>query len=185
MQHGEVIFQKRARLVDVFLPFFNEYYQIICQSSEHVGLQYISQLRSVHLEEKLAEDRERERTVGYTLTGIHKDDLEMTLNDSLIRHIGSQGQNKTYLIAMKLAQFSFLATQSSTMPILLLDDIFDKLDAERVEQIIQLVGGDQFGQIFITDTNRKYLDQMLKAIQQPHTVFKVEAGQVLPMEGEV
>ena len=185
VQHGEVIFQKRARLVDVFLPFSNEYYQIICQSSEHVGLQYISQLRSVHLEEKLAEDRERERTVGYTLTGIHKDDLEMTLNDSLIRHIGSQGQNKTYLIAMKLAQFSFLATQSSTMPILLLDDIFDKLDAERVEQIIQLVGGDQFGQIFITDTNRKYLDQMLKAIQQPYTVFKVEAGQVLPMEGEV
>ena len=109
----------------------------------------------------------------------------MTLNDSLIRHIGSQGQNKTYLIAMKLAQFSFLATQSHTMPILLLDDIFDKLDAERVEQIIQLVGSDQFGQIFITDTNRKYLDQMLKAIQQHYTVFKVEAGQVLPMEGEV
>lgn len=184
-QHGEVIFQKRARLVDVFLPFFNEYYQTICQSAERVGLQYISQLASVNPEEKLAADREREKMVGYTLTGIHKDDLEMTLNESLIRHVGSQGQNKTYLIAMKLAQFSFLATQSSTMPILLLDDIFDKLDAERVEQIIQLVGSEQFGQIFITDTNRKYLDRMLKAIQQDYTVFKVEAGQVWPMKGEV
>ncbi|MDO4704512.1 DNA replication/repair protein RecF [Tannerella sp.] len=181
-QHGEVIFQKRTRLVDVFLPFFNNYYQTICQSAERVGLQYLSQLGSVSLEEKLAADREREKIVGYTLTGIHKDDLEMTLNESLIRHVGSQGQNKTYLIAMKLAQFSFLTSQSSTMPILLLDDIFDKLDAERVEQIIQLVGGEQFGQIFITDTNRKYLDRMLKAIQQDYTVFKIEAGQVFRME---
>lgn len=181
-QHGEVIFQTRTRLIEAFLPFFNEYYRTICQSSETVGLRYVSQLQSVKPEEKLAEDRARERIVGYTLTGVHKDDLEMTLNERLIRHIGSQGQNKTYLIALKLAQYSFLATKSDTMPILLLDDIFDKLDAERVEQIIQLVGGDRFGQIFITDTNRKYLDQILRSIEHDYTIFKVEQGAVLPME---
>lgn len=181
-QYGEVIFQVRSRLVEAFLPFFNEYYQTICQSAESVGLSYISQLQSIKLDEKLAEDRSREMMAGYTLTGIHKDDLEMMLNGRLIRHSGSQGQNKTYLIALKLAQFSFLVTQSDTMPILLLDDIFDKLDAERVEQIIRLVGGDRFGQIFITDTNRKYLDRMLKTIQRDYTIFKVEQGTVLSME---
>jgi DNA replication and repair protein RecF len=180
--YGRSIFEKREQLVKAFIPLFNEYYQIICQSAETVGLQYISQLRDENPEERLAAYRERESMVGYTLFGVHKDDLEMTLDGHLIRHTGSQGQNKTYLIALKLAQFTLLATQGATKPILLLDDIFDKLDAERVEQIIQLVNSERFGQIFITDTNRKYLDRILLSINQDYSLFKVEKGHVLPLE---
>jgi DNA replication and repair protein RecF len=180
--HGQLIHEKRARMVKVFIPLFNEYYQTICRSAETVGLRYVSQLSTQRLEAKLAADREREYIVGYTLAGIHKDDIEMTLDERLIRHTGSQGQNKTYLIALKLAQFTLLAMQGGTKPILLLDDIFDKLDAERVEQIIQLVNGNRFGQIFITDTNRKYLDRILSSIHQDYALFEIEKGCVLPME---
>ena len=102
----------------------------------------------------------------------------MTLGGYLIRRVGSQGQNKTYLIALKLAQFAFLNKRGQTTPILLLDDIFDKLDASRVEQIIKLVAGDNFGQIFITDTNRDHLDKILKKIEREYKVFAVEDGEV-------
>lgn len=106
----------------------------------------------------------------------------MTLNGYLIRRVGSQGQNKSYLIALKLAQFAFLNQRGQTTPILLLDDLFDKLDALRVEQIVKLVSGEGFGQIFITDTNRKYLDAILSAMGGDHALFKVEQGVVTPME---
>jgi DNA replication and repair protein RecF len=184
-EYGRLIYDKRSRLIQILIPLFNEYYRTICQSAEQVGLQYISQLTEGKLEEKLAINREREWMLGYTLAGIHKDDIEMTLGERLIRHVGSQGQNKTYLIALKLAQFTFLATHGNTKPILLLDDIFDKLDAERVEQIIQLVGSEGFGQIFITDTNRKYLDRILSGLEHDYSLFKVENGCVLPMEKQM
>ena len=175
---GKLIHEGRDRLIKSLVPFFNDYYQRICRSAETVNLNYISQLYDDRFEERLAANRDREAAVGYTLTGIHRDDLEMTLNDRLIRHTGSQGQNKTYLIALKLSQYAFLSARGDTKPILLLDDIFDKLDAERVEQIVELVGGEQFGQIFITDTNRQYLDQILAAINQDFVLFKVENGGV-------
>ena len=175
---GKVIFEGRERLIKLLVPFFHLYYQKICRSVETVNLDYLSQLYEDRLEERMAANREREAAVGYTLTGIHRDDLKMTLSNHLIRHTGSQGQNKTYLIALKLAQYAFLSSTADTKPILLLDDIFDKLDAERVEQIVQLVGGEQFGQIFITDTNRKYLDQIVAAINQDYALFKVENGEV-------
>jgi DNA replication and repair protein RecF len=126
----------------------------------------------------LSRNRDRDRLLGYTSAGVHKDELEMKLNDSLIRRMGSQGQNKTYLIALKLAQFAFLKQKGYTSPILLLDDIFDKLDAQRVEQIVQLVGNPDFGQIFITDTNRKYLDEILAAMDQDYKLFRVEQGNI-------
>ena len=179
--HGQAVFEKRDRVIQAFVPLFNEYYRTICRSTETVGLQYVSQLREGSLGEKLATLRERETLVGYTLTGVHKDDLEMTLDGRMIRLSGSQGQNKTYLIALKLAQFMLLAMQGGTKPILLLDDIFDKLDAQRVEQIIQLASDDRFGQLFITDTNRKYLDCILAAMHQDYALFKVENGDVVTM----
>ena len=175
---GKLIFERRDRLIKSLVPFFNMYYQKICRSVETVNLTYLSQLYDHPLAERLALHRERDTVVGYTLTGIHRDDIEMNLNDHLIRHTGSQGQNKTYLIALKLAQYAFLSSTSDTKPILLLDDIFDKLDVERVEQIIQLVNGEQFGQIFITDTNRNYLDRIVAAINQDYALFKVENGEV-------
>lgn len=182
-QHGQQIFDARTRLIEEFLPFFDEYYRAIGRDDEAVGLRYISQLQTVSLEEELARHRERERReVGYTTTGIHKDDLEMTLDSLPIRHLGSQGQNKTCLVALKLAQYSFLSAKNTTLPILLLDDIFDKLDATRVEHIVRLVGEERFGQIFITDTNRKYLDSILESIRKEYAMFHVDAGMVTAME---
>ena len=180
--YGQMVYEKRLQLVSDFTPIFNEYYQIICRSAEHVGLRYISQLEKGDFAGLLAANRERDRILGYTSSGIHKDELEMTLNDYLIRRVGSQGQNKTYLIALKLAQYVFLMRRGQTIPVLLLDDIFDKLDADRVEQIIKLVSGDSFGQIFITDTNRKYLDEILQTMNHDYALFRVEQGEVLPME---
>lgn len=180
--YGRMVYEKRQQLVNDFTPIFNEYYQTICQSSEQVGLRYISQLEKGNLMEMLEANRERDRILGYTSIGIHKDELEMTLDTFLIRRVGSQGQNKTYLIALKLAQFVFLARRGQTCPVLLLDDIFDRLDADRVEQIIKLVSGEQFGQIFITDTNRKYLDAILQSINHGYALFKVEQGAVQPLE---
>ena len=120
--------------------------------------------------------------MGYTLRGIHKDDLVMSLGDFLIKREGSQGQNKTYLIALKLAQFVFLKENAKVTPILLLDDIFDKLDAQRVEQIVKLVGGDEFGQIFITDTNSANLDTILHRVGSEYKLFGVEGGNITEIE---
>lgn len=144
-----------------------------------MNLAYESHALSGGLLDIIKESRQRDRIMGYSLKGVHKDDLIMQLGDFPIKREGSQGQNKTYLIALKLAQFDFLKkTGSNTTPLLLLDDIFDKLDAFRVEQIVKLVAGDSFGQIFITDTNRDHLDKILKKIEREYRVFAVENGGV-------
>lgn len=179
--YGEQIFSKRKQLIEKLVPLFNQFHQQICHSAESVDLTYISQLAETSLEEKLRKNRERDILIGYTTAGIHKDELEMLLDGSLIRRVGSQGQQKTYLIALKLAQYSLLAQEGASTPLLLLDDIFDKLDAERVAQIIHLVGEEQFGQIFITDTNRKYLDKILETINSDFSLFEVEQGCIKPL----
>ena len=163
---GEVVYRKRREFIDEFIPVFQSYYSYISQGREQVSLAYESHAAEGNLLELLAASRQRDRIMGYSLKGVHKDDLIMQLGDFPIKREGSQGQNKTYLIALKLAQFEFLKrTGSHTTPIVLLDDIFDKLDASRVEQIVKLVAGDSFGQIFITDTNRDHLDKILKKIE--------------------
>jgi DNA replication and repair protein RecF len=126
--------------------------------------------------------REREKIIGFSMHGIHKDELEMRLGGFPIKREGSQGQNKTYLVALKLAQFEFLKRTSRQCPLLLLDDIFDKLDAQRVEQILKLVGSDDFGQIFITDTNRENMDYILQKVGGDYQLFLVEDGAITPME---
>ena len=176
--YGVQIYEKRVKLIDMLIPVFDEYHKMICNSSESVNLCYVSPLAKGELIKDLRDSRAKDLLLGYSSTGIHKDDIEMTLDGELMRRVGSQGQNKTYLIALKLAQFAFLASKGTTKPILLLDDIFDKLDADRVEKIIGLVSGDRFGQIFITDTNRKYLDRILEAIEQDYSLFRVEKGGV-------
>ncbi|MDL2278959.1 DNA replication and repair protein RecF [Parabacteroides sp. OttesenSCG-928-G07] len=179
--YGGQIYACRKRLVEEFAPVFNDYYRMISSSSEEIGLQYLSKFTPGSFAEQLAAKREYERILGYTSSGVHKDELEMTLSGALIRRTGSQGQNKTYLIALKLAQFAFLKEKGATTPILLLDDIFDKLDATRVEQIIQLVSGDSFGQIFITDTNRKYLDEILSTMEHDYQLFRMTDGEIESM----
>ena len=183
---GEVVYRKREAFVNEFIPIFQSFYSFISQDREQVGLSYRSHARDASLLEFLRESRERDRIMGFSLKGIHKDDLEMLLGDFPIKREGSQGQNKTYLVALKLAQFDFLHRAGNTVPLLLLDDIFDKLDASRVEQIVKLVAGDRFGQIFITDTNRDHLDKILHKVGGDYRMFRVDQGMVFEMqEGEI
>ena len=176
---GEVVYRKRCEFIDEFIPTFQTFYSHISQDKEAVNLSYESHAKQGSLLNQLKESRVRDRIMGYSLKGVHKDDLTMQLGEYPIKREGSQGQNKTYLIALKLAQFDFLRrTGSNTIPLLLLDDIFDKLDASRVEQIVKLVSGDRFGQIFITDTNRDHLDKIMQKIEGEYKVFGVVDGSV-------
>lgn len=176
---GETVYRKRNEFIHEFIPIFQSFYSYISQNREQAGLTYRSHAQRGALIDVIRESRLKDRIMGYSLHGIHKDELDMLLEELPIKREGSQGQNKTYLIALKLAQFNFLKrTGSQTLPILLLDDIFDKLDASRVEQIVKLVASDSFGQIFITDTNRDYLDQILKKTKQNYRLFTIVNGSV-------
>lgn len=175
-QTGEIVFRKREAFINEFIPIFQTFYSYISQDKETVGLSYDSHARGSSLLDVIKGSRERDRIMGFSLKGIHKDDLNMMLGDFPIKKEGSQGQNKTYLVALKLAQFDFLKRTGRTIPLLLLDDIFDKLDASRVEQIMKLVGGDNFGQIFITDTNREHLDRILQKVGSDYKIFYVNSG---------
>ena len=180
-QAGEVVFHKREEFIREFIPIFQSFYSFISQDKEKVGLTYDSHARDASLLAVLKENRMRDQIMGFSLRGIHKDELNMLLGDFPIKREGSQGQNKTYLVALKLAQFDFLKRTGTTVPLLLLDDIFDKLDASRVEQIIKLVAGDNFGQIFITDTNREHLDRILHKVGSDYKMFRVEKGNISEM----
>ena len=176
---GEIIYQKRTAFVQEMVPIFQQFYDTISGHQEQVALNYVSHCQRGPLLEVIQRDRFKDRAVGYSLHGIHRDDLEFSLGGHLMRREGSQGQNKTFVISLKLAQFEFLKrTNSKTTPLLLLDDIFDKLDAQRVEQIVSLVAGDDFGQIFITDTNREHLDKILSTSSHDYKIFYVDNGYV-------
>jgi len=173
---GTVVYQFRKAFIEEFTPIFCKYYKRISQEKEEVSLAYVSHGDRGSLLEVIRDSRAKDRVMGYSLHGIHKDDLVMMLGGYPIKREGSQGQNKTYLIALKLAQFDFLKRASNTAPLLLLDDIFDKLDATRVEQIIRIVSGEDFGQIFISDVNREHLDKILASSGEDYRLFAVKDG---------
>ncbi|OJX90324.1 MAG: DNA recombination protein RecF [Paludibacter sp. 47-17] len=174
---GSYIFGERNKFITGFIPVFQQFYTTISGGFEKISLSYSSQYTDhPSLLEKLRATRGRDRLIGYTTSGIHKDELEMLLDDHPIKRVGSQGQNKTYLISLKFAQFEFLKKIHGFKPILLLDDIFDKLDSKRVEQIVSLVASDLFGQIFITDTNREHLDNILSKLNHEALIFTVRDG---------
>ena len=175
---GEEIYRQRAAFTEALTPLFQQYYERISGGRERVSLSYVSHCQRGPLLEVIQRDRWKDRAVGYSLHGIHRDDLEIMLDGHLMKREGSQGQQKTFVISLKLAQFELLKQRSGNTPLLLLDDIFDKLDAQRVEQIVSLVAGDEFGQIFVTDTNREHLDQILRASSYDYKIFKVEEGNV-------
>ena len=178
-RNGELLFQKRLAFVEELVPVFQRIYQQISGQREMVSLRYVSHCQRGPLLDVIQRDRFKDRAVGYSLHGVHRDDLEMLIGDFQMKREGSQGQNKTFVLALKLAQFDFLRrTSSTTTPLLLLDDIFDKLDAQRVESIVQLVSGDNFGQIFITDTNRDHLDKILSKSDGEYKIFTVEGGDI-------
>lgn len=176
---GERIYRRRDAFVRELTPIFQRYYECISGNREQVAIEYISHCQRGSLLEVIQRDRAKDRIMGYSLHGTHRDDLVFTLGGHPIRREGSQGQHKTFVVALKLAQFEFLRrTNGGNTPILLLDDIFDKLDASRVEQIVTLVAGEEFGQIFITDTNREHLDQILVASSHDYKIFRVDDGEV-------
>ena len=176
---GESIYARRTDFVDELIPIFQKFYQEISSGHEQVGLHYTSHCQRGPLLEVIQRDRMKDRAVGYSLHGVHRDDLEFTLDGHPMKREGSQGQNKTFVVALKLALFDFLKqTGNKTTPILLLDDIFDKLDAVRVERIVQLVSSDMFGQILITDTNRENLDKILYGNSLAYKIFNVENGEI-------
>ncbi len=178
-REGEKIYEKRKAYVEELVPAFREFHARISRGKEHVGLRYVSHGQRGELLEVIRRDRAKDRIMGYSLHGVHRDDLEMTSGEFPIRREGSQGQVKTCLIALKLAQFDFLRRGGSrTTPLLLLDDIFDKLDAGRVERIVKIVSGGQFGQIFVTDTNRDHLDRILEKADGDYKLFHVENGEI-------
>lgn len=179
VMYGNYIYGERKQFVERFIPLFQQNYSFISEDKELVGLEYKSQLHDASLAEKLVKNRERDRIIGFSMNGIHKDDLEMTLGEHPMKRVGSQGQNKTYLISLKLAQFSFLKQTHGVKPILLLDDIFDKLDEKRVTKIVELVAGNEFGQIFISDTNSKHWEEILPRINQSSQIFKVVDGKIV------
>ncbi len=174
---GESIYEKRNNFVNLFIPVFNEIYKKISGEKESVSLRYISHCQRGALLDVIQGNRYKDRAVGYSLHGIHRDELEMLIDDYPIKKEGSQGQIKTYVISLKLAQFDFLRkTVSETTPLLLLDDIFDKLDANRVGKIVDIVSTENFGQIFITDTNREHLDSILRQGDFEYNIYSVNQG---------
>ncbi len=167
----------RTEWIKEFTPIFMRYYEAIAGQGEQVELELSSHLQTASMHDLLQQYRERDAVLGYTSHGVHRDDINLLLNGHSMRKIGSQGQCKTYTIALRLAQYDFLKSQSSSLPILLLDDIFDKLDAQRVESIVKVVNDNEFGQIFITDTNRTHLDEILVSLDNSYSIFTVDHGE--------
>lgn len=176
--YGTYIYEQRRLFIDEFVSIFQNFYTYISSGNETISLTYHSQHQEHDIKSRMIDTRSRDRLLGYSTQGIHKDELEMMLGDYPIKRVGSQGQNKTYLISLKLAQFDFLKRTHNLSPLLLLDDIFDKLDSIRVKKIVELVSGETFGQIFITDTNREHLDSILSQISKESTIFNVENGKI-------
>ena len=184
VQYAEPIYAERVKFIEQFTPYFQQVYSAISGDKEQVSLGYVSQLHERDLTEAFARTRGRDLILGWTSQGVHKDELEMKLGDYPLKRVGSQGQQKSYLLAMKLGQALYLSSVHAVKdkPILLLDDIFDKLDSERVERIVQLVVGQEFGQIFITDTDRQHLTSILREQANEAKVWHVENGQVCEIE---
>ena len=171
--YSSKIYQKRKNFLESFIPIFNDKYQVISNDKEQVNLVYKSQLHSSSIEDLLKNSLEKDKVMQYTTVGIHKDDLSFEIGHHPIKKFGSQGQQKSFLIALKLAQFDFLKRLSQQSPILLLDDIFDKLDETRVGQIIGLVDHESFGQIFISDTHSERTENVVKSVHQSYKIFNL------------
>ncbi len=175
---GAGIFEKRKAFLQDFNPLFESFYKYLSDEKERVEIGYSSQLLNTNLKDLLNQSIERDRMVRHTTKGIHKDDLVFSINGFPVKKFGSQGQQKSFVIAIKLAQFEYTRQEKGFKPILLFDDIFDKLDDNRVQQIIHLVNENNFGQVFITDTQRQRVENIFKQAEIDHKIFTVENGDV-------
>ncbi len=170
-QYGTVIHQKRRAFADAFRPIFKEQYSSISSGQETIDLLYSSQLEGDELLSLLRNSIQKDRILQYTSHGVHRDDLKFTIDGHPIKKFGSQGQQKSFLIALKFAQFYFMKERGDTTPILLLDDIFDKLDEKRVARIVEFVDHEAFGQIFISDTHAERTEEVVSRIHQTYKIF--------------
>lgn len=172
------IFARRTVFIEGFLPVFRKYFQFISNDKEVVDILYHSDLATTDMRTLLLENQQRDSAARYTTSGSHKDDLEFTIGGYPIKKFGSQGQQKSFVLAVKLAQFDYTQGIKSFKPILLLDDIFDKLDSDRVSQLINLVGENSFGQVFITDTQPERVNKIFENTSIDHRIFEVKDGNV-------
>lgn len=175
---GEVIYQKRKSFMENFTPSFQRHYQYLSENAEDVTLHYDSQLHTADFMNLLESSLEKDRILERTTQGIHKDDLLFTIHEEMaLKKFGSQGQQKSFLIALKLAQYTYLLEQNKFKPLLLLDDIFDKLDDRRTKKLMEMVSNDEFGQIFITDTDAGRIQRIFDEIQYAIRIFDIKGGQ--------
>lgn len=170
---GTSIFEKRKQFLEDFIPIFNKHHQSITNSAETVQIVYESQLSEKPLLQLFDENLAKDRVLQYTSVGIHKDDMSFEIDAFPIKKFGSQGQQKSFLIALKLAQFEFIKKQSGVLPILLFDDIFDKLDETRVGKIVEMVNDETFGQLFISDTHPERTENIVKSTHQSYKLFNL------------
>jgi DNA replication and repair protein RecF len=182
--HGKIIYSTRREFINRFVPYFSEFYHLISGKKEVIDLHYESQLNDLSFDDLLKKSVERDRAVMYTTTGIHKDDLIFSISGNALKKQASQGQQKTFLIAMKLAQFEFLKQVKQIMPLLLLDDIFDKLDESRVGRLMKLIIDKDFGQIFITDTHEERISNILNNLDVCYKTFRIDNGRVFTKSPE-
>ncbi|MDR2065201.1 MAG: DNA replication/repair protein RecF [Prevotellaceae bacterium] len=180
--YAQTIYQKRKQFIEQIRNYFNQVYAQVSNDNEQVSITYKSDLNENSFIELLEKSFEKDCIMQHTTSGIHRDDIIMQMNGYPIKKIGSQGQQKTFLIALKLTQFNFFKQQTGISPVLLLDDIFDKLDLLRVQHLISLVAGNGFGQIFITDSNKTRLDKILEQQKNPFSLFNVEKGKITKIE---
>lgn len=179
VEFGEQIYARRQQFMEEFLPQFTRYYQFLSDDAEQVTLVYESPLQNKDFLVLLNESLEKDRTLERTSVGIHKDDLLFSIHEGMpLKKFGSQGQQKSFLIALKLAQYAFFKDKKQFKPLLLLDDIFDKLDENRTKKLMQLVSEDEFGQLFLTDTDAHRIRRIFEEIGQPIRIFDIQGGQV-------
>ena len=174
VMYGNLIFEKRKVFIGEFLPAFSKYYEYITGATETAALTFDSQLHETPFDHLLQKAFSRDRVMQFTTAGIHKDDLSFSINDLLAKKYGSQGQQKSFAMALKLAQFEYVKSKKNIKPIVMLDDLFDKLDDSRVSRILNLVHEHSFGQLFITDTHPERVKLILNEFDIPFTSFAVK-----------
>jgi len=175
---AQMIYEMRKALIDELSPLFEKYYNIISGKIESCSIEYASQLDKDSLENLFKSTLERDKILSRTSSGIHKDDIALKMNGERLKNFASQGQLKSVIISLKLAQYEILSEKNDNLPILILDDIFDKLDRNRVEHLLSIVASDDLGQVFISDTNADRIPELLTKLNVEHSTYKVDDGQL-------
>ncbi len=176
--YAQSIFSSRLKMIEQFIPVFQKYYSWICNEKEKVDCPFHSDLSKGNFADRLQKNFQRDCILQRTTSGIHQDDLVFEIDGYAVKKFGSQGQQKSFLIALKLAQYEFLSRSRNIKPLLLLDDMFDKLDQYRVERLMELISGEETGQTFITDTNSQRIEQLLQKVNRKAKMFNIEQGKV-------